>query len=64
VDDDDDDDDDNNNNNNKEVHTENWRYKIIKYKKEETLMLIDVAIPAERNISQKKQKRLNTKVYA
>jgi hypothetical protein len=30
---------------------------IIKNKKEKTCMLIDVAIPADRNVVQKKQKR-------
>jgi hypothetical protein len=45
---DDNDDDDNNNNN-----------KIIKNKKEKTCTLIDVAIPADRNVVQKEaEKRL------
>jgi hypothetical protein len=45
TDDDDDDDDDNNNNN------------IIKNKKEKTCTLIDVAIPADRNVVQKEAEK-------
>jgi hypothetical protein len=37
---------------------------IIKNKKEKTCTLIDVAIPADRNVVQKEaEKELNTRVY-
>jgi hypothetical protein len=37
---------------------------IIKSKKQKTCMLIDVAIPADRNVTQKEaEKKLNTSVY-
>jgi oligoribonuclease (3'-5' exoribonuclease) len=37
---------------------------IIKYKKEKTCTLIDVAIPADRNVMQKEaEKKLNARVY-
>jgi hypothetical protein len=37
---------------------------IIKNKKEKTCMLIDVAIPADRNVTKKEaEKKLNTRVY-
>jgi hypothetical protein len=37
---------------------------IIKNKKEKTCVPIDVAIPADRNVTQKEaEKKLNTKVY-
>ena len=66
-DDDDDDDDDNNNNNNQTVHTDreviaNRPDIIIKNKKEKTCTLIDVAIPADRNVVQKEaEKKLKYK---
>jgi hypothetical protein len=37
---------------------------IIKIKKEKTCIMIDVTIPAERSVTQKKgEKKLNTGVY-
>jgi hypothetical protein len=52
-----------------EVHTNrevmpNWPHVIIKNRKEKTCTLIDVAIPADRNIMQKKaENKLNTRIY-
>ena len=59
---DDDDDDNNNNNNNKAVHTDrevtaNRPDIIIKNKKGKTCTLIDVAIPADRNVVQKEEEK-------
>ena len=56
----------NNNNNNKAVHTDREvtanRPDIIKNKKEKTCTLIDVAIPADRNVVQKEaEKKLKYK---
>ena len=68
--DDDDDDDDgnnNNNNNNQAVHTDrevtaNRPDMTIKNKKEKTCTLVDVAIPADRNVVQKEaEKKLKYK---
>ena len=59
----------NNNNNNQAVHTErevtaNRPDIIIKNKKEKTCTLIDVAIPADRNVVQKEaEKKLKRRVY-
>ena len=50
------DDDDNNNNNNNNV-TANRPDIIIKNKKEKTCTLIDVAIPADRNVVQKEAEK-------
>jgi hypothetical protein len=52
----------NNNNNNKAVHTDrevtaNRPDIIIKNKKEKTCTLIDVAIPADRNVVQKEAEK-------
>ena len=52
----------NNNNNNKAVHTDrevtaNRPYIILKNKKEKTRTLIDVAIPADRNVVQKEAEK-------
>jgi hypothetical protein len=52
----------NNNNNNKAVHTDrevraNRPDIIIKNKKEKTCTLVDVAIPADRNIVQKEAEK-------
>ena len=60
--DDDDDDNNNNNNNNKVVHTDrevtgNRPDIIIINKKEKTCTLIDVAIPADRNVVQKEEEK-------
>jgi hypothetical protein len=52
-----------NNNTDREV-TANRPDIIIKTKKEKTCILINVAIPAERNVVQKEaEKKLNTRVY-
>ena len=52
----------NNNNNNQAVHTDrevtaNRPYIILKNKKEKTRTLIDVAIPADRNVVQKEAEK-------
>ena len=49
--DDNDDDDDDNNNNNKRIYSKQARYNLKQ--KEKTRTLIDVAIPADRNVVQK-----------